>query len=130
MTNEQLLLPSKEAPTTFTQQGFLDYWFVNSIQIDTQASTQLTGEGSLYQAYLNACLQQEQIPLPLRTFTKRFEALLEFRFGVPSTKRRGQKGMFFPGVKPKLITSPRLAQPSRNPSFLPEKEDDSNLYSV
>ena len=35
--------------------------------------------GSLYQAYVDACLEQTLILLSLRAFTKRFETLLEFK---------------------------------------------------
>ncbi len=78
---------------------FLDEWIVHHIQIDTDVTTRLSGEGSIYQAYLDTCAEQRQIPLALRTFTKRLEALLEFHFGVPSTKTRDQKGIIFPAVK-------------------------------
>ena len=43
--------------------------------------------GSLYQAYVDACMEQTLIPM---SFTKRFEILLEFR---PSIKVRDQKGL-------------------------------------
>ena len=80
---------------------FLDEWILHHIQIDTDVTTRLSGEGSIYQAYLDTCSEQRQLPLSLRAFTKRLEALLEFHFGVPSTKTRDQKGIIFPAFKVK-----------------------------
>ncbi len=78
---------------------FLDEWIVHHVRIDPAVTTRLSGEGSIYQAYLDTCAEQGQIPLSLRIFAKRLEALLEFHFGVPSTKTRDQKGIIFPAVK-------------------------------
>jgi len=97
MNNTPLLL----APTPQIKplQAFLDEWILHYIEIDTDVTTRLSGEGSLYQAYLETCQQQRQVPVSRRLFTKRLEAFLEFHFGIPSTKTRDQKGIVFPAVK-------------------------------
>ena len=93
-----------------TQEDFLDQWIIKSITIDPKASTFLSGDGSLFQAYLHACEKQRETPLPLRIFTKRLEFNLEFYFRKKKAKKRGQKGMFFPGIK---LTNPiTLSLPS------------------
>ena len=104
MTLQQLLpsphlLPTCLQPKNTPQHAFLDWWVDHYVEIDTRVKTRLTGGGSLYQAYVDACLEESLIPLSLRAFTKRFETLLEFKLNIPSTKARDQKGTFFRAIK-------------------------------
>ena len=102
-TNELLL---KEPVPLMKSPDFLDYWIKNSIEIDREVTTRLTGDGSLYDAYVKACQKQKQPPpMSLRAFTKRLEAFFEWHFKTPITKTRDQKGMRYPGVKLKPANS-------------------------
>jgi hypothetical protein len=83
MTLQQLLPPphlltTRLQPKNRPQHEFLDWWVDHYVGIDTRVKTQLTGKDSLYEAYVDACLEQNLIPLSLRAFNKRFETLLEF----------------------------------------------------
>ena len=110
--NEQLPM---EPTILMTRPAFLDDWILNSIEIDTEVTTRLTGDASLYEAYREVCREQKQPPpMSLRAFTKRLEALLEFHFKLPSTKMRDQKGMLFPAVKLKSANSVRSSRFARS----------------
>ena len=110
MTTQQLLPPPHLLPTCLhtPEHAFLDWWVDHYVEIDTRVKTRLTGGGSLYQAYVDACQEQRLIPVSLRAFTKRFETLLEFKLKIPSTKARDQRGTFFRAIKLKDAPSSLL----------------------
>jgi hypothetical protein len=84
--------------------AFLNQRILNCIEINTEVTTRLTENSSLYEAYVEACRQQGQpLPMSLRAFTKRLEGFLEFHFKTPSTQTRDQKGILSPGVKLKSV---------------------------
>ena len=108
MTNFPLADPTQfpNPPSRIlTQEDFLDEWIIQFITIDPKVTTFLSGEESLFQAYLHACENERETPLPLRIFTKRLEFNLEFHFRKKKAKKRGQRGMFFPGIKLKTSTT-------------------------
>lgn len=82
--------PPQVGPTTVRRgshnhKAYLYKWNLKSVEFDPQATTWLSGERSIYQAYSDACFKKGKVPLSRRAYTALFEEP-EFRLGLPSTK--------------------------------------------
>ena len=91
--------PTAAPQEIYNHKAFLDEWVLKSGKVDPRVTTRLSGEDSPYQACSDACHGNGNAPISVQSFINRFEELLEFRLGLPSTKSRDGKGVYFPCVK-------------------------------
>ena len=115
MDNRGTAITDLSQTKPLSHEVLLDRWVIDSIEIQPFSNTRLSGEDSLYRAYTDHCAARQLPALPLRTFTRRFEIILEFHFHIASTKARDFRGTFFRGVKLRNLEGGNNPTPNGGP---------------